>query len=203
MDYQCPQCHSYEVTVAKPKSIWVWLIPMTALDVAIVLAIFLKIFENPMAPILALIVVDGLFTLPLLRAFMARSQTQGRTVYRCTSCGHAWMELDDGPAPATPFTDGAADSGSAGAIYDFRMTVEDVFGIKGRGTVITGRIESGTVGKGAVVTLHGASGDIQTVVDGIEMFHKTLEQAGAGDNVGLLLRGIGKEHVQRGDILQG
>lgn len=85
----------------------------------------------------------------------------------------------------------------------FRMTVEDVFFIRGRGTVVTGQIESGTLRKGDEVYLNGQGGSRRTVVTGIEMFRRILDQAQAGDNVGLLLRDVPKEDVQHGDVLLG
>ena len=84
----------------------------------------------------------------------------------------------------------------------FLMPVEDVFSISGRGTVATGRVESGTVKVGDVVELVGLTDEKKTTtVTGVEMFHKLLDQAEAGDNVGLLLRGIDKNEIERGQVL--
>jgi elongation factor Tu len=83
----------------------------------------------------------------------------------------------------------------------FLMPVEDVFSITGRGTVATGRIERGIVKVQDEVALVGFNSDKKTVVTGVEMFRKLLDQGEAGDNVGLLLRGIGKEEIQRGMVL--
>jgi elongation factor Tu len=83
----------------------------------------------------------------------------------------------------------------------FLMPVEDVFSIKGRGTVVTGRIERGTVKVGEEVEIVGLKDTRRTVVTGVEMFHKLLDQGQAGDNVGCLLRGIGREEVERGMVL--
>ena len=84
----------------------------------------------------------------------------------------------------------------------FLMPVEDVFSISGRGTVATGRVESGTVKVGDVVELVGLTDEKRTTtVTGVEMFHKLLDQAEAGDNVGLLLRGIDKKEIERGQVL--
>jgi len=83
----------------------------------------------------------------------------------------------------------------------FLMPVEDVFSIKGRGTVVTGRIERGTVKVGEEVEIVGLKDTRKTVVTGVEMFHKLLDQGQAGDNVGCLLRGIGREEVERGMVL--
>ncbi|HKT96067.1 MAG TPA: elongation factor Tu [Paraburkholderia sp.] len=83
----------------------------------------------------------------------------------------------------------------------FLMPVEDVFSITGRGTVATGRIERGVVKVGDEVALVGFGSDKKTVVTGVEMFRKLLDEGQAGDNVGLLLRGIGKEEVERGMVL--
>ena len=84
----------------------------------------------------------------------------------------------------------------------FLMPVEDVFSITGRGTVATGRIERGVVNKGEEVELVGMTDESRkTVVTGVEMFRKLLDQGQAGDNAGLLLRGVGKEEIQRGQVL--
>jgi elongation factor Tu len=84
----------------------------------------------------------------------------------------------------------------------FMMSVEDVFSIKGRGTVVTGRVERGQVKVGEGVEIVGLrEKTFSTVVTGVEMFHKTLEQGQAGDNVGLLLRGVDREDVERGMVV--
>jgi elongation factor Tu len=83
----------------------------------------------------------------------------------------------------------------------FMMSIEDVFSIKGRGTVVTGRIERGVITLNEQVDIVGLKDTRQTVVTGIEMFHKQLDQGQAGDNAGLLLRGIDREEVERGMVL--
>jgi len=83
----------------------------------------------------------------------------------------------------------------------FLMPVEDVFGIKGRGTVVTGRIERGIVKVGEEVEIVGFEATRKTVVTGVEMFKKLLDQGEAGDNVGCLLRGVEREDVYRGMVL--
>jgi len=84
----------------------------------------------------------------------------------------------------------------------FLMPVEDVFSIKGRGTVVTGRVERGTLNKGDNIEIIGLREEIvTTIVTGIEMFHKELDQARAGDNAGILLRGTLREDVERGMVL--
>jgi elongation factor Tu len=88
--------------------------------------------------------------------------------------------------------------------YDkpFMMPVEDVFSIKGRGTVVTGRIERGVIKVGEPVEIVGLQEkSMNSVVTGVEMFHKLLDQGQAGDNVGLLLRGIDREQVERGMVI--
>ncbi len=84
---------------------------------------------------------------------------------------------------------------------DFLMSIEDVFSIKGRGTVATGRIERGKVVVGDAVEIVGLRDTQQTTVTGVEMFTKTLDEGIAGDNVGCLLRGIEKKDVERGQVL--
>jgi elongation factor Tu len=83
----------------------------------------------------------------------------------------------------------------------FLMPVEDVFSITGRGTVATGRIESGIIKVGENMDVVGMGSDKKTVCTGVEMFRKLLDQGEAGDNAGLLLRGIDKEDIQRGMVL--
>jgi len=83
----------------------------------------------------------------------------------------------------------------------FLMPVEDVFSITGRGTVATGRIERGIVKQGEEVAIVGMGADKKTVVTGVEMFRKLLDEGRAGDNAGLLLRGVGKEEIERGQVL--
>ena len=81
------------------------------------------------------------------------------------------------------------------------MPIEDVFSISGRGTVVTGRIERGIVKVGEEVEIVGISDTKKTTATGVEMFRKLLDEGRAGDNVGVLLRGIGKEDVERGQVL--
>jgi translation elongation factor EF-Tu-like GTPase len=97
-----------------------------------------------------------------------------------------------------------ASAGAAITFGVFRLTVGDVFSISGRGTVVTGRVEAGTIAKGSTVRLtrrDGSAHDIE--VTGVEMFRKVVDTATVGDNVGLLLRGIDKNDVGPGDVLTG
>jgi len=96
-------------------------------------------------------------------------------------------EIPDAPVPETPVN---TTGGS------FHMTVDDVFTITGRGTVVTGKVDSGEVRVGDIVTINGSR---TTKVQGIEMFRKTLDVAVAGDNCGILLEGITREDIKRGD----
>jgi len=84
---------------------------------------------------------------------------------------------------------------------DFLMPVEDVFAIKGRGTVVTGRVERGTIQPGAEVEIVGMEATRKTTVTGVEMFHKLMDEAEPGDAVGCLLRGIDREDIVRGQVL--
>ena len=83
----------------------------------------------------------------------------------------------------------------------FLMPIEDVFSIKGRGTVVTGRVERGVVKVNEEVEIVGLKDTKKTIVTGVEMFRKTLDQGQAGDNIGVLLRGVEKEDVERGQVL--
>jgi elongation factor Tu len=83
----------------------------------------------------------------------------------------------------------------------FLMPIEDIFSIEGRGTVVTGRIERGIIKVNEEIEIVGLRPTAKTVVTGIEMFNKLLDEGQAGDNVGLLLRGLKKEDVERGQVL--
>ena len=81
------------------------------------------------------------------------------------------------------------------------MPVEDVFSISGRGTVVTGRVERGVIKVGEEIEIVGIRETQKTTCTGVEMFRKLLDQGEAGDNIGALLRGVGREDVQRGQVL--
>jgi elongation factor Tu len=83
----------------------------------------------------------------------------------------------------------------------FLMPIEDVFSISGRGTVVTGRVETGIVKVGDELEIVGIHDTRKTVCTGVEMFRKLLDQGQAGDNIGALLRGVGREEVERGQVL--
>jgi len=83
----------------------------------------------------------------------------------------------------------------------FLMPIEDVFSISGRGTVVTGRVESGVVKVGEEIEIVGLRPTKKSIVTGVEMFRKLLDQGQAGDNIGALLRGVGREDVERGQVL--
>ena len=81
------------------------------------------------------------------------------------------------------------------------MPIEDIFSIEGRGTVVTGRVERGVVKVGDEVEIVGLKPTAKTAVTGVEMFRKLLDQAIAGDNIGILLRGINRDQVERGQVV--
>ena len=83
----------------------------------------------------------------------------------------------------------------------FLMPIEDVFSISGRGTVVTGRVETGVVKVGEEIEIVGVKDTVKTIVTGVEMFRKLLDQGEAGDNIGALLRGTKREDVERGQVL--
>ncbi|MCD6156064.1 MAG: elongation factor Tu [Candidatus Atribacteria bacterium] len=112
----------------------------------------------------------------------------------CEWCGKIW-ELLDAMDEYIPLPQRDLDK-------PFLMPIEDVFSITGRGTVVTGRVERGVLRLGDQVEIVGLSHEIKkTVVTGIEMFRKVLDEAQAGDNIGVLLRGIEKNEVERGQVL--
>ena len=107
-------------------------------------------------------------------------------------------------SPTRPASTAAAPADVATGDGSFRMPVEDIFTIQGRGTVVTGRVQSGTVRVGMQVNVVRDGGvATTTTVTAVEMFRKVLDTATAGDNVGLLLKGVDKAQVRQGDLIQG
>jgi len=123
-----------------------------------------------------------------LKAMESTSTDAGVEEYKCV-----W-ELMDAVDSYIPTPDRPIDK-------PFLMPIEDVFTISGRGTVVTGRVERGIVKVGEEVEIVGLGETRKTVATGVEMFRKLLDEGRAGDNVGVLLRGIGKEDVERGQVL--
>jgi len=123
-----------------------------------------------------------------LKAMESTSTDAGAEEYKCI-----W-ELMDAVDSYIPTPDRPIDK-------PFLMPIEDVFTISGRGTVVTGRVERGIVKVGEEVEIVGLGDTRKTVATGVEMFRKLLDEGRAGDNVGVLLRGIGKEEVERGQVL--
>ncbi len=130
---------------------------------------------------------------PIIRVSALKALECGCGKRDCQWCGKIWNLMDavDSyiPLPKRP------------ADKPFLMSVEDVFAIKGRGTVATGRIERGVIKAGQEVELVGMKDTRKIVVTGVEMFHKTLEEGQPGDAVGCLLRGIEREEIERGQVL--
>jgi len=130
--------------------------------------------------------------LPVIMGSALKALDSGEPDAPETQCIHELMEAIDSYIPE-PERD---------IDKPFLMPVEDVFSITGRGTVATGRIERGIVKQGEEVELVGMSDERRkTVVTGVEMFRKLLDEGRAGDNAGLLLRGVGKDEIQRGQVL--
>jgi len=132
--------------------------------------------------------------IPVVRVSAIKALECGCGQRECQWCGLIWNLMDavDSyiPVPVRPKD------------QPFLMPVEDVFSIKGRGTVPTGRVERGTIKTGAEVELVGLHHEPRkVVVTGLEMFHKLLDEAEAGDAVGCLLRGIEREDIERGQVL--
>ena len=128
----------------------------------------------------------------------ALSLKPGQNLVECDYC-HTTVRVS-GQAAAKPAVAHPAASPKS-ADGPFRMTVEDVFSIRSRGTVVTGRVESGTLHMRDSLLIQRGSQARKTTVIGIEMFHKVMDHASAGDNVGLLLKDVDKNDVQRGDVL--
>jgi hypothetical protein len=208
MSGQCPECYGYEVMEIKRGNLFLWIGLSLGVNLVLVFVVFSGIVENIIPWIVVFVLLDMLVMLPLMTAL--RNRIRSNVIYRCRECGHTWSEaktlLQEEPttstmdyaqvSPPMVIPTGASSTG-------FRMTVQFVFFIKGRGTVVTGTVESGTITEGAAIEIHGPSGVTQTVVQGIEMFRKTISQANAGDDVGILLCGLQRDQVQRGDVLVG
>ncbi len=123
-----------------------------------------------------------------LKALESDSQDPNAEEYKCI---HELMDAIDEyiPEPERPID------------KPFLMPIEDVFSISGRGTVVTGRVERGVIKVGEEVEIVGFGETRKTVATGVEMFRKILDEGRAGDNIGVLLRGIGKDEVERGQVL--
>jgi len=130
---------------------------------------------------------------PIIRVSALKALECGCGKRDCQWCGPIWT-LMDAVDSYIPLPKRAADK-------PFLMSIEDVFAIKGRGTVATGRIERGVIKVGQEVEIVGLKETRKTVVTGVEMFHKTLEEGQAGDAVGCLLRGIERDEIERGQVL--
>ena len=131
--------------------------------------------------------------IPIIRVSALKALECGCSKRECQWCGKI-LELTDAVDSYIPMPERAADK-------PFLMPVEDVFGIKGRGTVATGRAERGTIKVGQEIEIVGMKETRKTVVTGVEMFHKILEEGQAGDAIGCLLRGIERDEVERGQVL--
>ena len=131
--------------------------------------------------------------IPVVRGAALKALECGCGKKECQWCG-AILQLMDKVDESIPTPPRLLDQ-------PFLMPIEDVFSIKGRGTVVTGRVERGTAKVNDEVEIVGIRDTKKTVVTGVEMFRKTLEQGQAGDNIGVLLRGIGKDEVERGQVL--
>lgn len=130
---------------------------------------------------------------PVVRVSALKALECGCGKRECQWCGRI-LQLTDAIDEWVPLPVRAKDK-------PFLMPIEDVFGIKGRGTVVTGRVERGVVKVGDEIEIVGIRETRRTVVTGVEMFHKTLEMGEPGDAIGCLLRGIERDDVERGQVL--
>lgn len=131
--------------------------------------------------------------IPIVRV-SALNTLEAEDVSRESQWGKPIWDLMDAIDANVPIPDRPTD-------LPFLMPVEDVFGIKGRGTVVTGRVEQGMVKTGDQVEIVGIRETTSTVVTGVEMFHKTLSEGESGDAVGLLLRGVERGDIERGQVV--
>src|SRR5512136_451043 len=131
--------------------------------------------------------------IPIIRGSALKAMQHGCGDEKCESCG-AIFQLMKAVDEYVPDPKRDVDK-------PFLMPVEDVFSISGRGTVVTGRVERGIIKVGDEVEIVGIRPTFKTVCTGVEMFRKILDQAQAGDNIGVLLRGIKREEVERGQVV--
>ena len=131
--------------------------------------------------------------IPFVRV-SALNALEADDVGRDSEWGKGIWELMDAVDKYIPIPDRPKDQ-------PFLMPIEDVFSIKGRGTVVTGRVEKGVIGVGKSIEIVGMRETATTTVTGVEMFHKLLDEAEPGDAVGVLLRGVDREDVERGQVL--
>jgi elongation factor Tu len=131
--------------------------------------------------------------IPVVRVSALKSLECGCGKRDCPWCGPIWTLLD-AIDDYIPMPERASDK-------PFLMPIEDVFSIKGRGTVPTGRVERGKIKPGDEVEIVGLRETKKTVAISLEMFHKTMQEAEAGDAVGILLRGLDREEIERGQVL--
>ena len=131
--------------------------------------------------------------IPIIHVSALKALECGCGKRECEWCGKI-LELTDAVDSYIPMPERPADK-------PFLMPVEDVFSIKGRGTVVTGRVERGIVKAGQEIEIVGMKETRKTIVTGVEMFHKTLVDGQAGDAIGCLLRGVERDEVERGQVL--
>jgi elongation factor Tu len=132
--------------------------------------------------------------IPVIKGSALKAMECGCGGKDCECCGVIW-ELMNAVDEYIPTPERDVDK-------PFLMPIEDVFSITGRGTVVTGRVERGTIKPGTEVEIVGLTTESRkTVVTGVEMFRKLMDEAVAGDNIGCLLRGIDKDEVERGQVL--
>ena len=130
---------------------------------------------------------------PIVRVSAIKALECGCGTRECEHCSKI-LELMDAVDDYVPLPQRAKDK-------PFKMPVEDVFSIKGRGTVATGRVERGVVKVGDEVEIVGIKETKKTVITGVEMFHKSLTEGEAGDAVGCLIRGVERDEIERGQVL--
>jgi translation elongation factor EF-Tu-like GTPase len=132
-------------------------------------------------------------------AWFRRNNAESMDTQYLLAQAHESTPLEPTPTQATTLEPTAS---APGAATGFRMTIEDVFTITGRGTVVTGRIAAGTVASGSTVRLTRTDGSARDLdITGIEMFRKQVDSASTGDNVGLLLHAVTRDDVGAGDVV--